>query len=81
VPLRISVGAGIFPRDGRTLDSILIAADRRMYEDKTAARRLADRRATAASEPSSAVLAPEIAPAPVAADPALAAVPSTPADL
>ena len=41
IPLRISVGAGIFPMDGQTLDGILIAADRRMYEDKTTSRRLA----------------------------------------
>jgi diguanylate cyclase (GGDEF)-like protein len=71
VPLRISVGAGIFPRDGRTLDSILIAADRRMYEDKTATRRLADRRPSAAPEPSHI-------PEPPPVDD-LAAVPATPA--
>ena len=53
IPLRISVGAGLFPADGQTLDSILISADRRMYEDKTAARRQ-----TAALRDAEAALAP-----------------------
>jgi diguanylate cyclase (GGDEF)-like protein len=50
IPLSISVGAGIFPDDGGTLDAILIAADRRMYSDKTASRRLAERRQPASTD-------------------------------
>jgi diguanylate cyclase (GGDEF)-like protein len=34
--LRISVGSAVYPRDGRTLDELLVVADRRMYVDKTA---------------------------------------------
>jgi diguanylate cyclase (GGDEF)-like protein len=49
IPLRISVGAGLFPEDGGTLDAILIAADRRMYSDKTANRRVAERRSQTSS--------------------------------
>jgi diguanylate cyclase (GGDEF)-like protein len=74
VPLRISVGAGLFPNDGRTLDSILIAADRRMYEDKTATRRLSDRRIHALLGGSSTDGAPQ-----PAAEAVLAPVPASPA--
>jgi diguanylate cyclase (GGDEF)-like protein len=45
VPLGISVGAAVFPDDGRTLEAMLIAADRRMYADKTSARRSPERAA------------------------------------
>jgi diguanylate cyclase (GGDEF)-like protein len=42
-PLRISVGAAVFPGDGRAFDALLAVADRRMYNDKTMARRGAAR--------------------------------------
>jgi diguanylate cyclase (GGDEF)-like protein len=35
VPLAVSVGAAIFPRDGRTYEELLSTADSRMYRDKT----------------------------------------------
>jgi diguanylate cyclase (GGDEF)-like protein len=38
-PLRISVGAAVYPADGSTFDALLAVADRRMYHDKTMARR------------------------------------------
>ena len=43
MPLRISVGAAVFPTDGRAFDALLAVADRRMYNDKTMARRGAER--------------------------------------
>jgi diguanylate cyclase (GGDEF)-like protein len=43
MPLRISVGAAVFPADGRAFDALLAVADRRMYHDKTMARRGASR--------------------------------------
>jgi len=42
VPLSISAGAAVFPRDGRTYDALLAAADRRMYGNKVAHKRRAD---------------------------------------
>ena len=39
MPLRISVGAAVYPTDGTTFDALLAVADRRMYHDKTMARR------------------------------------------
>jgi diguanylate cyclase (GGDEF)-like protein len=42
-PLRISVGAAVYPGDGRAFDTLLAVADRRMYHDKTMARRGAAR--------------------------------------
>jgi len=36
VPLSISAGAAVFPRDGRSYDALLAAADRRMYGNKLA---------------------------------------------
>ena len=38
----VSVGAGGYPQDGRTLDEILAAADQRMYQDKKLRRREGD---------------------------------------
>ena len=35
VPIRISVGAAIFPRDGDGYEAIMATADSRMYRDKT----------------------------------------------
>jgi diguanylate cyclase (GGDEF)-like protein len=43
MPLRISVGASVYPADGRAFDALLAVADRRMYHDKTMARRGAAR--------------------------------------
>ena len=43
MPLRISVGAAVYPADGRAFDALLAVADRRMYHDKTMARRGAAR--------------------------------------
>ena len=43
MPLRISVGAAVYPADGRAYDALLAVADRRMYHDKTMARRGAAR--------------------------------------
>ena len=42
-PLRISVGSAVYPEDGRSLDTLLALADRRMYGDKTAQKRGAAR--------------------------------------
>jgi diguanylate cyclase (GGDEF)-like protein len=39
MPLRISVGAAVYPADGTAFDALLAVADRRMYHDKTMARR------------------------------------------
>ena len=33
-PLGISVGVAMFPADGHSYESLLAAADRRMYQDK-----------------------------------------------
>ena len=38
VPLSISAGCARFPKDGVTLDDLLIAADERMYQDKAGRR-------------------------------------------
>jgi GGDEF domain-containing protein len=35
VPVRISVGAAVFPRDGDGYEAIMATADSRMYRDKT----------------------------------------------
>ena len=43
MPLRISVGAAVYPADGRAFDALLAVADRRMYHDKTMTRRGAAR--------------------------------------
>ena len=48
VPLSISVGAAVFPHDGDTYESLLATADRRMYQDKSARRRDAQRQLDAA---------------------------------
>ena len=37
VPVRISVGYGLFPEDGDDLSSLIQIADRRMYEEKSSA--------------------------------------------
>jgi len=34
VPLRLSIGAAVFPADGETYEALLAAADGRMYRDK-----------------------------------------------
>jgi diguanylate cyclase (GGDEF)-like protein/putative nucleotidyltransferase with HDIG domain len=47
VPIRISVGAAIFPRDGDGYEAIMATADSRMYRDKTR-RKLGDDPSTAA---------------------------------
>ena len=39
VPLAISVGAAVFPEDGESYESLLAAADSRMYRDKAARKR------------------------------------------
>jgi diguanylate cyclase (GGDEF)-like protein len=39
VPLSISAGAAVFPHDGDAYETLLAAADRRMYGDKTTRRR------------------------------------------
>ena len=57
VPMSISVGAAVFPHDGETYESLLAAADRRMYQDKSARRRDMQRQLTAARVETSA--APE----------------------
>jgi diguanylate cyclase (GGDEF)-like protein len=44
IPLRISIGAAVFPDDGWTLDELLIVADRRMYSDKMPGKRASERR-------------------------------------
>ncbi|HET9192783.1 MAG TPA: HD domain-containing phosphohydrolase [Vicinamibacterales bacterium] len=48
VPMSISVGAAVFPHDGETYESLLAAADRRMYQDKSARRRDVQRQLSAA---------------------------------
>jgi diguanylate cyclase (GGDEF)-like protein/putative nucleotidyltransferase with HDIG domain len=39
LPLGISIGAAIFPYDGRTYETLLATADSRMYRDKTTRKR------------------------------------------
>ena len=39
VPLGISVGAAVYPQDGESYESLLAAADSRMYQDKAARKR------------------------------------------
>jgi diguanylate cyclase (GGDEF)-like protein/putative nucleotidyltransferase with HDIG domain len=34
VPLRMSVGAAVYPHDGRTYEALMASADARMYQDK-----------------------------------------------
>jgi predicted signal transduction protein with EAL and GGDEF domain len=46
IRLGVSIGAAVFPRDGKTYESLLAAADRRMYHDK--ADRRSERTARAA---------------------------------
>jgi diguanylate cyclase (GGDEF)-like protein/putative nucleotidyltransferase with HDIG domain len=46
IRLGVSIGAAVFPRDGKTYESLLAAADRRMYHDK--ADRRSERMARAA---------------------------------
>jgi diguanylate cyclase (GGDEF)-like protein len=75
IPLRISVGAGLYPDDGNTLDSILIAADRRMYTDKTASRTTGRRAGGASSEPPLTNEAVAVAPTPATTDPVTALSP------
>jgi diguanylate cyclase (GGDEF)-like protein/putative nucleotidyltransferase with HDIG domain len=41
VPLGISVGVAVFPQDGESYESLLAAADSRMYQDKAARKRRA----------------------------------------
>jgi diguanylate cyclase (GGDEF)-like protein len=41
VPLHVSIGSASFPTDGVSLESMLVAADRRMYRDKAARKRAA----------------------------------------
>ncbi len=55
VPMSISVGAAVFPHDGETYESLLAAADRRMYQDKSARRRDTQRQLAAARVESGAV--------------------------
>jgi len=43
VPLSISAGAAVFPHDGDSYETLLAAADRRMYGDKSTRRREAPR--------------------------------------
>jgi len=39
VPLSISAGGAVFPHDGDSYETLLAAADRRMYGDKSKRRR------------------------------------------
>ena len=39
VPLGISIGAAVFPQDGESYESLLAAADSRMYQDKASRKR------------------------------------------
>jgi diguanylate cyclase (GGDEF)-like protein len=41
LPLHVSIGAAAFPVDGVSLEAMLVAADRRMYRDKSARKRAA----------------------------------------
>ena len=40
--ISVSAGAAIFPRDGRTIDELLGAADHALYRDKSASKRIFD---------------------------------------
>jgi GGDEF domain-containing protein len=55
--MSVSIGAAIFPRDGDSSESLLMAADSRMYQNKTHSRvyraRLASESLTTLSGPSS----------------------------
>jgi diguanylate cyclase (GGDEF)-like protein len=48
VPLSISAGCARFPKDGVSLDDLLIAADERMYQDKAGRRAATSTRARSA---------------------------------
>ena len=54
VPLSISVGAAVYPHDGDSYESLLAAADRRMYQDKSSRRRETRRPLTAPVDVASA---------------------------
>jgi hypothetical protein len=58
VPLAVSVGAAIFPRDGRTYEELLSTADSRMYRDKTRRKQRGRVRRTAAAKSSGTVPLP-----------------------
>jgi diguanylate cyclase (GGDEF)-like protein/putative nucleotidyltransferase with HDIG domain len=47
VPLSLSAGAAVFPHDGDTYEALLAQADSRMYSDKSARKRDAQRQITA----------------------------------
>ncbi|MBA2303566.1 MAG: diguanylate cyclase [Acidobacteria bacterium] len=51
VPLGISVGAAVFPQDGESYESLLAAADSRMYQDKASRKRQGLRPVMRDSEP------------------------------
>jgi diguanylate cyclase (GGDEF)-like protein/putative nucleotidyltransferase with HDIG domain len=56
VPLGISVGAAVFPQDGESYESLLAAADSRMYQDKAARKRRAFRTGGPVATPSTTEL-------------------------
>jgi diguanylate cyclase (GGDEF)-like protein len=58
VPLAVSVGAAIFPRDGRTYEELLSTADSRMYRDKTRRKQRGRVRRTAAAKATGSVPLP-----------------------
>jgi GGDEF domain-containing protein len=45
LPLRASIGASLYPRDGADADALYLAADNAMYTDKRDYRSRADRAA------------------------------------
>jgi diguanylate cyclase (GGDEF)-like protein len=50
VPLSISAGAAVFPHDGDSYESLLAKADSRMYRDKSARKRDAQRQLHAGTD-------------------------------
>ena len=46
IVMSISAGVAVFPHDGETYETLLAAADRRMYQDKSSSRRPVDKQIT-----------------------------------
>jgi diguanylate cyclase len=66
VPIRISVGAAVFPRDGDGYEAIMATADNRMYRDKTRRKQIRTAEAAATgTDGRTALVIPRSAPAEV----------------
>jgi diguanylate cyclase (GGDEF)-like protein/putative nucleotidyltransferase with HDIG domain len=68
VPIRISVGAAIFPRDGDGYEAIMATADSRMYRDKTRRKQMDTTEAAATGTDGRAAMVMPRTPAPDMSD-------------